>query len=186
VKLFPLFLQLEGRRVLVVGGGTVGERKVEELLEAGAQVHLVSPTATPRLRELAAGRIEWSERQFDTNDASNVWFVVAATNDKTVNERIASAAETVRVFVNAVDDIPNASAFLGSVLRRAPFIISLSSSGELPGLTRLLREILERALPEESFVTRARELRRKWKHEGTPHASRFSELLRAAFDHAGN
>ena len=181
-ELYPLFLRLEGREVLVVGAGSVGERKVGELILAGAVVRVIAPEATPVVEEhVALGRIRWEPREFQAGDTDGVWLVIAATNDTVVNARVADEAHASQIFVNAVDDPPNASAFFASVLRRPPMVLAISSSGQLPGLSRLLREILEAALPEASFIARARELRHRWKADKTPHPSRFEELVREAY-----
>jgi siroheme synthase-like protein len=172
MDLYPLFLRLRDRRVLVVGAGSVGARKVHELLAVGAAVTVVAPEG-----EIAGVPI--LRRAFVESDLDGVWLVIAATNNREVNRAIAEAAEQRRIFVNAVDDPPNASAFFGAVIRRAPFLIAISSSGELPAMSRLLREVIEAALPSDVWVTRARALRKKWKDEQTPMADRFSELVRA-------
>ena len=180
-ELYPLFLRLEGREVVVVGAGVVAERKVDELLLAGAIVRVIAPDVTPTLGQLVAlGRVHWEPRSFQAGDTKGAWLVIAATGDRAINAKVAEEAHAHRIFVNAVDDPPNASAFFASILRRHPFTIAISSSGELPGVSRLLREVLEAALPDASFIERARALRRKWKAEQTPHASRFEELVQAA------
>jgi siroheme synthase-like protein len=177
--IYPLFLKLAGRRVLVVGGGAVAERKIESLLEAGAQVRVVAPEATPRVRELSTGgAIERLARPFVDADVDGAWLVIAATSDAGVQELAAASCASRRVFCVAVDDPPNASAYSGAVVRRPPFTIALSSSGETPALTRLLREVIEHALPSEQWVAHARSLRRKWRTEKTPMGERFAELVR--------
>jgi uroporphyrin-III C-methyltransferase/precorrin-2 dehydrogenase/sirohydrochlorin ferrochelatase len=178
--LHPLFLKLEGRAVLVVGGGGVAERKVDDLVAAGAHVRVVAPEATAALRTMASrGAIEWHARAFEEADADGAWLVVAATGDAQTQAAVAAAAEARRVFVVAVDDLPNASAYSASVIRRAPFTIAISSAGEAPALTRLLREVLEQALPDAEWVEAARALRERWRAEGIPIESRFPELVRA-------
>jgi siroheme synthase-like protein len=179
MQLYPLFLRLGGRRVLVVGAGTVAARKVTELRAAGAEVVVVAPEVRPEILALAErGEIVLHARPFAPGDADGAWLVIAATNATEVNREVASAAEARRIFVNAVDDPPNASAYFAAVLRRAPFTIAISSNGELPALSRLLREILESILPEERWIVAARDLRRRWKRDGTPMADRFAELVR--------
>ena len=174
--LYPLFLRLRDRAVLVVGAGAVGTRKVRELVEAGARVTVVAPEVTD---EIAALPVTIARRGFVASDVDGVWLVIAATNDRTVNAAVADAAAERRVFVNAVDDPPNASAFFGALIRRPPFLVAISSSGELPALSRLMREVIEAALPPEQWVERARALRKKWKDEKTPMGERFSALVRA-------
>jgi siroheme synthase-like protein len=178
-SLFPLFLKLDERPVLVVGAGAVAERKVRGLIAAGARIRLVAPDATPELRRLtAAGRLEWAERRFDENDVDGAWLVVAATGDAEVQRRIAGAAEARRTFLLAVDDPPNASAYAGAVVRRPPFLVAISSSGATPALTRLVREIVEQVLPGDSWIEHAKALREKWIADGTPIGERFGSLVR--------
>ncbi len=180
MRLFPLFLALEGRLVLVVGGGVVAERKIAELLDVSAVVRVVALLASSKVVALAdSGAIELCTRAFVEGDLDEVWLVIAATDDHDVNMRVAAAAESRRVFVNAVDDPSASSAYFASLLRRPPFTIAISSAGEAPALSRLLREILESVLPEERWIAEARALRARWRADGTPMASRFGELVRA-------
>lgn len=179
MDLYPLFLRLRGRRVLVVGAGEVGSRKVRELVEAGADVIVVAPEVSPAIEALP---ITVHRRAFVAGDVDDVWLVIAATNNRAVNATVATAAEARRVFVNAVDDPPNASAFFGSVIRRAPFLVAISSSGQLPAVSRLLREVIESALPSDDWVARARTLRAEWKRTNTPMNARFGQLVRAIAD----
>jgi siroheme synthase-like protein len=176
LELLPLFLRLEGRRVLVVGAGTVAARKIEALIAVGARVEVVAPSVNA---EVEAMSVTFHRRAFVESDVEGAWLVIAATNDSEVNARIASACESRRVFVNAVDDPPNASAYFGGLIRRGPFTIAISSRGEAPALTRLLREVIEGALPPDRWIAEARALRRKWKSEKTPMESRFAELVAA-------
>jgi uroporphyrin-III C-methyltransferase/precorrin-2 dehydrogenase/sirohydrochlorin ferrochelatase len=177
--LYPLFLKLAGRAVLVVGAGAVAERKVLGLLEAGARVVVVAPRATEAIERLAVeGALAWRARPFEDGDADGVWLVVAATSDPLVQRRVAAASEAQRAFVVAVDDPDHASAYSGSVIERPPLIVAISSSGAAPALTRLLREILEEILPRREWVAHAERLRAKWRAEGTPMADRFAQLVR--------
>ncbi len=177
--LYPLFLLLGGRAVVVLGAGLVAERKIEELIGAGAKVRVVAPEATERVRALAAGSaLAWEKRAFSPSDLDGAWLAVSATGDADVQRRIFEEAEARQLFVLAVDDLPHGSAYGGAIIRRPPFIVSISSSAQAPGLTRLLREVIEQALPDERWVAAARELRARWKKEKTPMTSRFAELLR--------
>lgn len=178
--LFPLFLRLRDRDVLVVGAGAVAERKIEELANAGARVRVVALDATPAVRRLAAdGAIALAERAFVPGDLGEAWLVVAATSDASTQRQVCELAEAARIFTVAVDDPPNGSAYSAAVLRRAPLTVAISSDGEAPALVRLMRELFEQILPDQDWVDAARALREKWKAEGTPMASRFPELVRA-------
>jgi uroporphyrin-III C-methyltransferase/precorrin-2 dehydrogenase/sirohydrochlorin ferrochelatase len=180
---FPLFLRVEGKSVVVVGAGEVATRKVKDLLEAGANVTVVAPRATATLEALASTReVVWHARAFEPRDLDEAWLAVAATDDPKAQEDAAEAAQARRIWLIAVDDLRHATAFSGSILRRPPFLVAISSSAEAPALTRLLREVLEQALPDESWITRARALRAEWRARGTPMTSRFEDLLRAFTD----
>lgn len=166
--------------MVVVGGGVVAERKISELLETRAEIHVVAPRVTSELSVLACeGRVAWTERPFEERDVDPAWLVYAATDDPEAQRQVAAACEARQKLLVAIDDIPNATAFSASVIRRAPFTIAVSSSGEAPALTRLLREILESALPSERWITRARELRAGWRANRTPMSDRFPALLEA-------
>jgi uroporphyrin-III C-methyltransferase/precorrin-2 dehydrogenase/sirohydrochlorin ferrochelatase len=183
-SLYPVFLKLDGRTVLVVGAGAVAERKIAALTQAGARVRVVAPQATDAIREWAAARaLEWLPRRFEDTDVRDAWFVVAATPDAAVQRAVAAAAEARRCFVVAVDDPAHASAYSGAVVRRPPFTVAISSSGATPALTRLLREVIEHVLPREETVARAKELRARWQSEGTPTTDRFIDLVRELKKH---
>jgi siroheme synthase-like protein len=97
-----------------------------------------------------------------------------------VQRAVSRGCEARRIFCLAVDDVANASAFGGSVVRRPPFVVAISSSGAAPALTRLLRTVVEHVLPPDSFVERARALRGQWKRDGIPMGERFGRLVREA------
>jgi siroheme synthase-like protein len=178
-RLYPLFLKVEGRPVLVVGGGPVAERKVHGLLAARAAVRVVAPRVTGAVEGLArAGAIEWRPRAFEDEDADGAWLVFAATSDAAAQGRVAAAASARCLFVVAVDDPAHATAYSGAVVERPPFVVAISSSGATPALTRLLREIVEEVLPGDGWIARAVALRAKWKADQTPMTDRFAELVR--------
>lgn len=186
VPLFPLFLRLSGKDVLVVGAGAVAERKIQDLVEAGAVVRVVSPQATLAVEALAEqGRITLARRAFEESDADGAWLIVAATTDPSVQARACARAARTRTFSIAVDDPPNGTAYSASVIRRGPLSVALSSSGEAPALSRLLREVIEHALPADDWIEAARALRERWRSDATPMTSRFAELVRAFKERAG-
>jgi siroheme synthase-like protein len=139
----------------------------------------VAPEATDAIRAWAGEKaLEWLPRRFEDADVQGAWLVIAATPDAAVQATVAAAAEARGCFVVAVDDPANASAYSGAVVRRPPFTVAISSSGAAPALTRLLREVIEHVLPSEGTVARAKELRARWRTEGTPTADRFADLVR--------
>ena len=147
--LFPLFLDLRGRRVLVVGGGSVAARKVTALLEAQADVALVAPALDATLAPLVRmQRITHLGATFAPHQLDDAWLVIAATDDPLVNRVVAEAASARRLWVNVVDDAELASAQLPARVQRGPLQIAISSGGAAPMLARHLREQLESQLDE--------------------------------------
>lgn len=177
MSVFPVFLKLAGRRVVVVGGGLVAAGKLRALIEADARVTVVAPDI---VTAIASEPVEIVRRPFRPEDLEGAWYAVAAAPPD-VNRAVAAAAEARGIFVNAVDDIENASAYAGAVLRRAGVTIALSTDGEAPALAGLMREGLEAVLPDdlESWMTCARDTRRRWLAEGVPMADRRPLLLEA-------
>jgi len=181
MQLFPLFLKLAGRQVLVVGGGPVAAAKVASLREAGAAIAVVAPEVQPALAELAAaGKISIARRSFEAADLGGVWLVVAAATPE-VNRGVAAAAESQRLFVLAVDDPTAASAYGAGALRRGGVTVAVSTDGRAPALAGLLREGLEAVLPEdiEDWTATAESERARWRADGAPMAERRPLLLNA-------
>jgi siroheme synthase-like protein len=177
MPLLPLFVNLTGRRVLLVGAGPVAAGKLVQLRAAGADVRVVAPDVHPDIE--AAGVPVW-RRGFTDGDLEGVWLVVAAA-PPAVNRDVAEAALARRVFVNAVDDPANASAFLSGVVRRDGVTIAISTEGDAPGLTALIREALDALLPPDlgRWMAEARRLRVRWKRDGVPMEARRPLLLDA-------
>jgi uroporphyrin-III C-methyltransferase/precorrin-2 dehydrogenase/sirohydrochlorin ferrochelatase len=175
--LFPVFLKLRGRPVLLVGGGTVATGKLRPLIDAGADVTVVAPAISDDIR---ASGVTVRVRPFEPADLDDAWFVVAAAT-RDVNAQVARAAEAHRVFVNAVDDVESASAYLGGIVRRAGVTVAISTDGHAPALAGLIREALERVLPEDldAWMHCAREARTKWLAAGVPMTERRPLLLNA-------
>jgi uroporphyrin-III C-methyltransferase / precorrin-2 dehydrogenase / sirohydrochlorin ferrochelatase len=180
MAVFPVFLKLSGRRVLVVGGGPVAAGKLRALVDAEAVITVVAPQVVDAIARAASATLEIVRRPFRPEDLDDVWYVVAAAPPE-VNRQVAAAAHARRIFVNAVDDIENASAYAGAVLRRAGVTIALSTDGEAPAIAGLLREGLEAVLPEDLdvWMTRAREARKQWLADGVPMEKRRPLLLEA-------
>ena len=140
---FPLFVDLEGHRCLVVGGGPVAERKARALLDCDARVVVVSPRLTPALASLAAaGRIEHRARTFRASDVRGCRLIVAAAGDP-VDRAVVAAARRRRVLVNAVDRPAWCDVIVPSVLRRGALQIAVSTGGRSPALAREIRRRLE-------------------------------------------
>jgi siroheme synthase-like protein len=173
--LLPLFVDLVGRRVLLVGGGPVASAKLRQLRAVGAEVVVVAPEVDD---EIVQAGVVIRRRAFGEADLEGAWLVVAAATPE-VNRRVAAAAGNQRIFVNAVDDPPNATAYLGGVVRRDGVTLAISTSGEAPGLTGLLREALDEVLPQDlgEWVSVARTERSTWRRDGVPMNERRPLLL---------
>jgi len=149
---YPVFLEMKDRPCVVVGGGTVAERKVEGLLAAGARVTVISPELTPALAALKEeGQLRHIARPYREGDLEGYEVAVAATDDGAVNAEVAAEGRSAsgRIWVNTVDDPPNCDFILPSVIRRGDIVIAASTGGASPALARRLREELEAFLSED-------------------------------------
>jgi precorrin-2 dehydrogenase/sirohydrochlorin ferrochelatase len=150
---YPVFLEMNGRPCLVVGGGEVAERKVKGLLAAGAAVTVLSPRLTPELAALRGdGRISHIEREYRDGDLEGFEVCMVATDDRAVNAQVAGEGRRRGVWINASDDPANCDFILPSVIRRGDVVIAASTGGASPALARRLREELEAYLSEDSAL----------------------------------
>ncbi|AVX20861.1 MULTISPECIES: bifunctional precorrin-2 dehydrogenase/sirohydrochlorin ferrochelatase [Carboxydocella] len=148
--LYPIFLRLDGKKCLVVGGGQVAERKIAGLLQAGAGVLVVSPEVTERIEGWAgAGRVMWYRRLFQPDDVEQAHLVYAATDDAAVNARIARECQQRKIWVNVVDDPERGDFYLPAVLRRGHLQLAVSTGGQSPVFARKLRDHLARSIGPE-------------------------------------
>jgi precorrin-2 dehydrogenase/sirohydrochlorin ferrochelatase len=144
-NLFPMFLKLEGRQVLVVGAGRVGEPKIAGLLDTGAHIRVVALEATPVVRQWARdGKIDLDLRAFSSDDLVGAFLAVVATSSRTLNERIYHDAQRRGVLCNVVDVPDLCDFFYPSVVRRGDLQIAVSTSGKSPSLAQKIRQQLER------------------------------------------
>jgi precorrin-2 dehydrogenase/sirohydrochlorin ferrochelatase len=180
---FPAFLDLRGRRCLVVGGGEIGERKTRALLECGARVTIVSPLLTPGLAALAAsGRLVHRARPFVRSDPRGCALAVAATGDPRVDRVVAAAARRWRALVNVVDRPQHCDFIVPAVLRRGELQIAVSTGGRSPAIAREIRRRLERFFGPEygELILRAGEARRRAREEARTAAERIEAGERVA------
>ena len=144
-KLFPLFLKLAGRRCLVVGAGPIAQSKIASLLAANAQVLVIAPQATPKIRTWAATkRIEWRRRRFRPSALEKMFLVVAATSFPQLHEKIFREASKRRVLCNIVDVPSLCDFYYPAIVQRGALQIAISTSGHSPALAQRLRKELER------------------------------------------
>jgi uroporphyrin-III C-methyltransferase/precorrin-2 dehydrogenase/sirohydrochlorin ferrochelatase len=153
---YPSGLRLSGRRVLVVGGGHVAQRRIPGLLAAGAQVAVVSPLVTPAIEgQVLAREVSWVERGFTDEDLDDAWYVIAATNDPAVNEHVSRAAEAHRIFCVRADDATAATAWTPAVGRYDGLTLAVLGRRE-PRRTAAVRDAIVTGLHEGTIAASER------------------------------
>ncbi len=150
MRYYPIYLDLKGRSVTVVGGGKVAERKVRTLISSQADVTVISPNLTPRLKRLLAHEeFRYIKRRYRNGDLAGSMMVLVATDDRAANERIASNIKDGNILIN-IADIPDKCNFiLPSIVERGDLIISISTSGKSPAFAKQTRLELERIFGKE-------------------------------------
>lgn len=184
----PVFLRFDHRRVVVVGGGSVAASKIPALLAAGGNVTVIAPRIAKaidrvRLRENATARqarVTVIEREFQPGDLDGAWFVTAAATPA-VNRLVRDAAEARGLFVNAVDDPANGTAYLGGSIARGGVTVAFSTAGRAPALAGLLREAFDELVPADidAWVERASAIKWQQRADGVPMTERRPQLLEA-------
>ncbi|MEN6325287.1 MAG: bifunctional precorrin-2 dehydrogenase/sirohydrochlorin ferrochelatase [Syntrophomonas sp.] len=166
--LFPIYLDLSGKNCLVIGGGPVAERKVENLLEYEVNIKIVSPQVEKRIKEWSLeGSITWLPREFEEHDLDGIFMVFVATNDGSVNQWVVELCRQRGILANAVDDPPNCDFFVPSLIRHNSLVVAISTEGKSPLFARKLREELEEVITPEygEFVEILGELRTRIKND---------------------
>jgi precorrin-2 dehydrogenase/sirohydrochlorin ferrochelatase len=144
MQTYPVFVLIIGKPCLVVGGGSVAARKVQDLLAAGARVTVVSPGLTPRLAALAGtGEIRHLQGDFQEGQEEGMALVIGATDDMAVNARVSAAAQARGIWVNIVDQPELCTFIVPAQVRRGELTLAISTGGASPALARKLREELE-------------------------------------------
>jgi len=164
MSLLPIFLKLDGRRGLLVGAGNVALEKISSLLQTGLRLRVIAPRARDEIRQLASeGTIEWIERAFDPSDLDGNFLAIAATDSAEVNAEVYREAVARGILVNSVDDPPHCDFYFGSVVRRGPLQIAISTAGESPAVAQRLRREIDEQLPQElgAWLENLGELRRE-------------------------
>jgi len=144
MSLFPIFVKLEGRLVVVIGGGSIAQAKIPGVLTAGARVRLIAPSITPQIAGwVRFAKIDWLSKEFEAADLDGAFLVIAATSASGVNESVFREAETRGILCNAVDDIEHSHFYYGAVLQRGDLQIAISTNGKSPALAQRLRQEFE-------------------------------------------
>ncbi len=153
-EVYPITLtNLTNALVVVVGGGHIGERKIEGLLTIGASVRLISPQATPRLRALSeAGTIEWLQRVYQSGDLADVRLVFAATDQRDVNAQVALEAKKMNLLHNIADKPDEGNFHLPAVYRADNLVVAVGTAGTNPGQAQSIRDSIARWLKDQQQV----------------------------------
>jgi siroheme synthase-like protein len=150
VGYYPIFVEMQGRPVLLVGGGRVALEKIGKLVGAGARVTVIAPTLIDDVRALVeSDEAAWKPRPFAPGDTAGFDLIMIATDDGAVNKMVADEARAARIWVNTADDVRNCDFILPSLAARGHIAIAISTGGTSPALARWLRSQMEEFLSEE-------------------------------------
>jgi len=185
MRYYPVHLDINNRNCLVVGGGSVGTRKVRTLLDCGARVMVISLTVSQQLRELAAsGDIILAERSYQSEDLNAVFLVIGATDDEKLNQQISSDADRFNTLCNIADRPEVCNFILPSIVQRDDLVITISTSGKSPALAKKLRQALENQFGEEygtllQLMGAIRQKLLQQAHEPEVHKPLFEQLIKS-------
>ncbi len=151
MKYYPIFLDLKGRPVTVIGGGEVALRKVQDLIASGALVTVIAPEAHPELERMASGKANpiIIRRNYCHGDLDGAALAFSATDDGEINSAVYREAEERRIFINAADDPENCSFIIPSSFSRGDLAVAVSTGGASPAMAAKLRRLLESSLPDD-------------------------------------
>lgn len=173
MALYPINLDVEGRRCLVVGGGKVALGKTQELLRCGAEVKVVAPSICDELAVLAEGSaasLQLSRRAYESGDLHGCLIAIAATGDPEVNQRVFLDGQQQGVLVNSADDPQNCHFTLPARLRRGDLLVAISTEGRSPAMASWVRQQIEASLDEDmqQMLEVVAEVRDEIKAQGIP------------------
>lgn len=168
---FSVNLDMKTRRVLVVGGGTVGKRKIAALIDTGAEIEVVSPEVLPEIEAWQKeGKLIWHKRAFQPKDVSKKEFVFCTTNQREINQEIARLARQARAWVNVSDCPYEGDLFIPASHQQGKLRLTVSTDGESPGVARQVRQKLEEDFGVEwkEYLDLIAKLREEFKEIGSP------------------
>jgi len=150
MRYYPVFLDIAGKPVVVIGGGNIAYQKVVGLLKASAEVTVVSPEMNQEMASLAAGgHFRHVQRDYEPGDLEGYVLAFVATDDRAVNATVAAEGKERRVWVNAVDDPPYCDFIMPGIAQQGNLIVAVSTSGTSPAMARKMREEIEAFLTED-------------------------------------
>jgi len=140
---YPILLDLSGKKAIVVGGGMVAQRKIETLIESGALIHVIAHELTSELQSrLEKGEIKLLAREFDEGHIEDAFLIIAATDNRVLNQRISRIAKNKNILINAVDQPLDCNFIFPSIVRRGDLLIAVSTSGKSPAMAKRIGERL--------------------------------------------
>ena len=147
---YPIFLDIESRNVVIIGGGNVCARKAETMMNYGARVTVVSPEFTDEIEQWArVGVLQIQRKKYEENDLDGANIVIASTDDQNVNEQIAADCRLRRIPVNVVDVTPLCEFIVPAIIDKGSVTLAVSTGGKSPALARTLKEDLQRLIGPE-------------------------------------
>ncbi len=185
MRYYPAYLDIQNRNCLVVGGGTVGTRKVATLLDCGANVTVISPIASQKLQDFAtSGRMKLKQRPYETSDLDGMFLVIGATDDEGLNRQISRDADHLNTLCNIADRPEICNFILPSIVQRDDLVIAISTSGKSPALAKKLRKTLECQFGEEygvllNLMGAIRKKLLSQSHQPEAHKHLFEQLIAA-------
>jgi len=169
MRYYPVFLDIAGKPVIVIGGGNIAHVKVVGLLKAGAEVTVVSPELNAEMAALSAqGRFRHLRRDYEPGDLEGYTLAFVATDDRSVNSTVADEGKARKVWVNAVDDPPYCDFIMPGIAQKGDLIIAISTSGRSPAMARKMREEIEDFLTDDwaAMLELAAEVRAELREQG--------------------
>ena len=181
MRYYPVFLDLQGKPVIVIGGGRIAHQKMENLLKAGANVTVVSPELNPEMTDLSAGRrFRYIQRDYRAGDIDGYVIVFVATDDRAINAVVTQEGRSKGIWVNSVDDPPNCDFIMPGIAQRGDLTVAVSTAGRSPAMARKMREEMEAFLTEDwvAMLELAAEVRAELRERGqAPHPDIWNAAL---------
>lgn len=179
MEAYPLMLNIKGKQAVVIGGGKIAYRKINRLLRSGAQVTVISPSVNVEIKQLVKrGKIDWDQREFESNDVLHALIVIAATNDQQLNRFISQITSPTQL-VNVVNDPEAGNFHVPASFSRGDLSIAIATNGASPTLARHIRDELALIYDDsyEPYVDFLQQARKKIQQSETLEASEKKELL---------
>ncbi|MBN2402878.1 MAG: bifunctional precorrin-2 dehydrogenase/sirohydrochlorin ferrochelatase [Spirochaetes bacterium] len=183
MKLYPVFANLKNRLVVIVGGGEVAYRKLNDLLDSGAKIKIIALEIDKNIEDKQKNNsdsIEILKREYKSGDLQDAYIAFAATGNPDVNKAVYREAEKKRILMNSADDPENCSFFVPSMTRKGSLIIAVSTSGDSPAMAARLRKTFEKSIPEntEDILAALREAKRTLKEMKTLNQPERAAILK--------